>query len=300
MKPETCTKIKIGDAIVDAQDMDRDEKIAFIEFAIHLAAPRIAQILAGELEKVVKKPTENDNLLFDMPPTLTVQEVASFLRTSPSTIYEMCRIYHGKFFPHFKIGNRYKIPRDKFIEWLNNGGLDNFKQQVASGDSKRLNKPIKQQLVKEVGAFLKKEKKVVQEPVKPEKKSRLNKKEAAEFLNISTSKMLSMLKDKKIFHFRIENSFIIPTIAIETYVDTKGEATWNDQIEIFSKYEPRISDLNILSLPTEKPFDATEQIKCKICGTMCWHNKNTDDMAEYEHFCYKCVLEKEGIIPMKM
>lgn len=122
MKPET--KLKIGDTVIDARDLDHDERVAFIEFAIHLAAPRIAELLAGEIERSEEPKTkEHDNLLFDMPPTLTVKEAAEYLRVSPSRIYEMCRIHHGKFFPHFKVGKSIKVPRDKFIGWINNGGL---------------------------------------------------------------------------------------------------------------------------------------------------------------------------------
>ena len=157
MKPQT--KIKIGDTVIDASDLDYDEKVAFIELAIHLAAPRIAHLLAGELQAEEPKTTETDHLLFEMPPTLTVKEVAEYLRVSPSKIYDMCRIYHGKFFPHFRVGKNFKIPRDKFIEWINNGGLDYYQQGVASEDLKREQKVIKQEQASSVTkALVKKEK----------------------------------------------------------------------------------------------------------------------------------------------
>lgn len=52
MKPET--KLKIGDTVIDARDLDHDEKVAFIEFAIHLAAPRIARLLPERLRQLKK------------------------------------------------------------------------------------------------------------------------------------------------------------------------------------------------------------------------------------------------------
>ncbi len=158
MKPEN--KLKIGDTVIDARDLGHDEKVTFIEFAIHLAVPRIAQLLAGEVKTEEPKTAEHDNLLFEMPPTLTVQEVAEYLRVSPSKIYDMCRTYHGKYFPHFKVGNRFKIPRDKFIVWLNSGGLDYYQQGAATEDLKRQHKPVKQNKAEKVAKTIVKEKKL--------------------------------------------------------------------------------------------------------------------------------------------
>ncbi len=76
-----------------------------------MAAPRIAQLLAGEVQTEEEpKITDTDHLLFEMPPTLTVKEVAEYLRVSPRKLYDMCRIYQGKFFPHFRVGKNFKIP----------------------------------------------------------------------------------------------------------------------------------------------------------------------------------------------
>lgn len=186
MKPET--KLKIGDTVIDARDLDHNEKVAFIEFAIHLAAPRIAELLAGEVQTEELKTTEHDNLLFEMPPTLTVQEVADYLRVSKSRIYEMCRIHHGKFFPHFKVGKSIKVPRDKFIDWINNGGLDHYQQGVASEGLKRQQQPLNQRKAESVAQVMVKEKKPTPapEPKKPEPRIRLSKKEAAEYLGVLT------------------------------------------------------------------------------------------------------------------
>ncbi len=40
-------------------------------------------------------------------------------------------------------------------------------------------------------------------PKKPEEKSRLSKKEAAEYLGVGTSTMLRLLKNRKIFHLKV-------------------------------------------------------------------------------------------------
>ncbi len=144
MKPEAKATLKIGNTVIDAEDLDQDEKIAFIEFAIHLAAPKIAELLteAKKIEVFEKQPktTEHDSLLFDMPPVLTVQEVAEYLRISNSKVYEMCRLYGGNYFPHFKVGNRFKIPRIEFIEWLKEGGMDGYNKKITEVELKRAQK----------------------------------------------------------------------------------------------------------------------------------------------------------------
>ena len=146
MKPESKTTLKIGNTVIDAEDLDQEEKTAFIEFAIHLAAPRIAELPVeankAQIEDEEKEPktTEHDTLLFDMPPVLTVQEVAKYLRVSNGKVYDMCRIYGGDFFPHFKVGNRFKIPRNEFIEWLREGGMEGYHKKIAEIETKRAQK----------------------------------------------------------------------------------------------------------------------------------------------------------------
>ncbi len=89
--------------------------LPYIEFAIHLAAPVLAKLLAGEaVSSSIQKElatTPNDNLYFDLPQTLTPKEAASFLRVSTSNIYEMCRRWQGKFFPHVKVGSLWRSGR---------------------------------------------------------------------------------------------------------------------------------------------------------------------------------------------
>lgn len=51
----------------------------------------------------------------DLPLTLTAPEVSEVLGISRATAYELV---HTKGFPHMKIGTRILIPRDKFLDWI--------------------------------------------------------------------------------------------------------------------------------------------------------------------------------------
>jgi len=51
----------------------------------------------------------------ELPVALTVSEVQKVLRISRGGAYQLI---HREDFPTVKIGRRYIIPRDKFIEWL--------------------------------------------------------------------------------------------------------------------------------------------------------------------------------------
>ena len=52
----------------------------------------------------------------DLPLTLTVMEVAKALRISRAGAYDLVRT---EGFPALKIGSRIVIPKEKFIEWMN-------------------------------------------------------------------------------------------------------------------------------------------------------------------------------------
>ena len=52
----------------------------------------------------------------DLPLTLTVMEVAEALRISRAGAYDLVRT---EGFPALKIGSRIVIPKDQFIEWMN-------------------------------------------------------------------------------------------------------------------------------------------------------------------------------------
>ena len=147
MKPKTIAKLKFTDGtIIDAEDLDYEEKVAYIEFAIHLAAPILAKTIAGAVSQDKDKPvtTPNDNLHFDLPQNLTAKEAADFLRVSPGKIYEMTRIYNGKYFPHVKVGSKIIIPRNSFIEWINEGGIDGYRRKKENAALEYQKQKIKQ------------------------------------------------------------------------------------------------------------------------------------------------------------
>lgn len=59
----------------------------------------------------------------ELPITLSVQELASFLGISRTGAYRLSRTAR---FPAVRIGRRILIPRDRFLRWLNSlpGGND--------------------------------------------------------------------------------------------------------------------------------------------------------------------------------
>lgn len=50
-----------------------------------------------------------------LPLVMTPMDVAAVLKISRNTAYELV---HRDSFPSLKIGKQYRIPRDKFINWL--------------------------------------------------------------------------------------------------------------------------------------------------------------------------------------
>ena len=52
----------------------------------------------------------------NLPLTLTAQEVGEVLGISRAAAYELVR---SKGFPHMRIGTRILVPKDKFIQWIN-------------------------------------------------------------------------------------------------------------------------------------------------------------------------------------
>lgn len=50
-----------------------------------------------------------------LPLTLTAQEVGEVLGISRAAAYELVR---SKGFPHMRIGTRILVPKDKFIQWI--------------------------------------------------------------------------------------------------------------------------------------------------------------------------------------
>ncbi|MDQ7791405.1 MAG: helix-turn-helix domain-containing protein [Clostridia bacterium] len=111
--------------VLTPKDMSLEERIAYLEALIHLSAPTLARMLAGETVKS-GEPLKQDGGMAavrgqysDLPAVLTIAEAAEVLKVGKSTVYEMTRRWGGKFFPHFRLGNTIRIPRDKLIEWIN-------------------------------------------------------------------------------------------------------------------------------------------------------------------------------------
>ena len=53
----------------------------------------------------------------ELPMILNVQEVSDFIGLGMSQTYDLIRRID---FPAFKIGNRIFVPRDKFLDWIDN------------------------------------------------------------------------------------------------------------------------------------------------------------------------------------
>ena len=97
-----------------------------------MSTPRLrygAEILGQELTWIERR-TQNQNQINerndslreskfksyqDLPLTLTAPEVGEVLGISRASAYELVR---SKGFPHMKIGTRILVPRDKFIQWI--------------------------------------------------------------------------------------------------------------------------------------------------------------------------------------
>ncbi len=60
----------------------------------------------------------------DLPLFLNAKTVAEVLGVSPATSYELL---HESGFPSLKIGNRIVVPKEQFIQWV--------EQHIAGGDS---------------------------------------------------------------------------------------------------------------------------------------------------------------------
>ena len=63
----------------------------------------------------------------DQPLTLTAQEVGEALGISRAAAYELVR---SKGFSHMRIGTRILVPRDKFIQWIDEQTEKNSKEDT--------------------------------------------------------------------------------------------------------------------------------------------------------------------------
>lgn len=57
---------------------------------------------------------------------LSISEISLLLDIGKNQAYNIVQrayLQHDKFFPVFKIGNNYKIPKQPFYKWLNNSNV---------------------------------------------------------------------------------------------------------------------------------------------------------------------------------
>ena len=67
---------------------------------------------------VARGPTQFMETVESLPLVLTPKDIAKVLQISRNTTYE---IMHRKDFPTLKIGKQYRVSREQFLNWLNNG-----------------------------------------------------------------------------------------------------------------------------------------------------------------------------------
>ena len=70
--------------------------------------------------------TQNYRTYQDLPLTLSPNDVAAVLGISRMNAYRLC---HGHNFPAIRLGKRFLIPRDRFLEWLEQQGKGNHLNQ---------------------------------------------------------------------------------------------------------------------------------------------------------------------------
>jgi hypothetical protein len=103
---KVITMLKMDNGVViDSEELTSEQKEAYIEFAIHLAAPKIAKLLSqGEFVKGIKEIQSEhpvNESFFEYPPMMTVKQAAKLLNVGEYTVREMERkvlscCTHGK------------------------------------------------------------------------------------------------------------------------------------------------------------------------------------------------------------
>lgn len=137
---KVVTMIKLDNGVViDSEELTNEEREAYIELAIHLIAPRIAKLFSEGFSKVGEKTSEDDTVneaFFKYPAMMTVKQAAEFLNVGEYIVREMEYRWEGKFFPAIRLGNRIRIPRDELIQWVKDGGIKKYKEDIARADAR--------------------------------------------------------------------------------------------------------------------------------------------------------------------
>lgn len=137
---KVITMLKLDNGVViDAEELTAEQREAYIEFAIHLAAPRIAKLLSHGLSAHAVQETHPEHVVneafFNYPPMMTVKQAAELLNVGVSLVREMERRWHGNFFPAVRMGSSIRIPRDELIQWVKEGGINKYKEEIARADA---------------------------------------------------------------------------------------------------------------------------------------------------------------------
>ena len=137
---KVITMLKLDNGVViDAEELTAEQREAYIEFAIHLAAPGIAKLLSHGLSAHAVQEIHPEHAVneafFDYPPMMTVKQAAELLNIGEYTVREMERRWHGKFFPAVRMGSSIRIPRDELIQWVKEGGINKYKEEIARADA---------------------------------------------------------------------------------------------------------------------------------------------------------------------
>lgn len=137
VKVVTMLKLDNG-VVIDSEELTAEQREAYIEFAIHLAAPRIAKQFSNEFKRVKEEIRTDDTgkeAFLKYPAMMTVKQAAEFLNVGESTVREMERRWQGKFFPAVRMGSSIRIPRDELIQWVRDGGINKYKEDIAKADA---------------------------------------------------------------------------------------------------------------------------------------------------------------------
>lgn len=139
---KVITMLKLDNGVViDSEELTVEQREAYIEFAIHLAAPRLAKLLSEGLPEhkgiLLEAQTEHvaNEAFFKYPAMMTVKQAAEFLNVGESMVREMERRWNGKFFPAVRMGSTIRIPRDELVEWVKGGGINKYKEEIAKADA---------------------------------------------------------------------------------------------------------------------------------------------------------------------
>lgn len=88
-------------------------------FEVTHTAPRKENFVMVDITKQdVRGPTLFMEIVESLPLVLTPKDIAKVLQISRNTTYELM---HRKDFPTLKIGKQYRVNREQFLNWLNNG-----------------------------------------------------------------------------------------------------------------------------------------------------------------------------------